>query len=506
MATPLGPVETRLGLPFETHSDDPPPENIIAYISVEGAASVFAADAAQSLNEKTDAYHAPRDRRDTVRKDLEGSGFLILAESRLGFSVSAPPEAYEDLTGGKVVAKERLMYAEENCIRYVTHLDIVGDEQPDALGVAKTKSDSTAIDGVVLERPRMLNAMFPSPVPPATPKFHLRVPDDVATLLNAKPAHQAGHRGQDVLVAMPDSGQFRHPFFTAHNYRVRTPITVVPGTNRSKDPVGHGTGESANIFAVAPAAVLQAIRASNNSGDLVGAIAGFLRAKDVNPRIITNSWGGDGPFPPPGPLDAGELAFAAEIQDAIDQNILVVFSAGNGQFSMEPQVPGVLAAGGAFVGQNGDLRASDYTSGYRSPWFGGVRVPTVSGLVGMRPRAQYLMLPIPPACMIDIDESMTDLPADETTDGTMGNDGWALFSGTSAAAPQLAGAAAVLIGAMPDLTPAQVIQALTVTAVDVVAGRCHPRFNNAALTGQDDATGTGLVDVAAALKFAQDNF
>jgi subtilisin family serine protease len=205
-------------------------------------------------------------------------------------------------------------------------------------------------------------------------------------------------------------------------------------------------------------------------------------------------------------LDPGELAFVAEIQDAIAQDILVVFSAGNGQFSVEPQVPGVLAAGGAFVGANGELRASDYASGYRSPFFQGVDVPTVCGLVGMLPRAQYLMLPIQPACMIDIDESLPDLPGDPTTDGTTGNDGWALFSGTSAAAPQLAGAAAVLIGAMPNISPAQVVQALTATAIDVVSGRCHPRFNNAAGIGPDLATGAGLVDVAAALKFAQDNF
>jgi subtilisin family serine protease len=497
---------SRLGLPFETWSDDPPPENILAYISVEGASSVFT-HGVRSLEQPLEAYYARQDRRDMVRRDLEGSGFQILAESRLGFSVNAPPEAYEELTGGSVVAKERLMYAEENCIRYVTHLDIIGDAQPETLGIAKTRSDSTAIDGIVLERPRMLNAVFPSPVPPSTAKFHLRVPDDVATLLNAKPAHQAGHRGQDVLVAMPDSGQFRHPFFTAHGYRIRTPITVVPGTNRARDPVGHGTGESANIFAVAPASVLQPIRASNNSGDLVGAITAFLTAKELNPkpRIITNSWGGDGPFPP-GPLDPGELAFVAEIQDAIAQDILVVFSAGNGQFSVEPQVPGVLAAGGAFVGPNGELRASDYASGYRSPFFQGVDVPTVCGLVGMLPRAQYLMLPIQPACMIDIDESLPDLPGDPTTDGTTGNDGWALFSGTSAAAPQLAGAAAVLIGAMPNISPAQVVQALTATAIDVVSGRCHPRFNNAAGIGPDLATGAGLVDVAAALKFAQDNF
>jgi hypothetical protein len=68
---------------------------------------------------------------------------------------------------------------------------------------------------------------------------------------------------------MPDSGQYRHPYFTANGYQVKTPITVVPGTNRGKDPVGHGTGESANIFALALGAILQAIRTSNSAGQLV---------------------------------------------------------------------------------------------------------------------------------------------------------------------------------------------------------------------------------------------
>ena len=95
------------------------------------------------------------------------------------------------------------------------------------------------------------------------------------------------------------------------------------------------------------------------------------------------------PFPPAGTPDEFELALAAEIVDAIEQGILVVFSAGNGQFSIEPQVPGVLAAGGVFLDSAGSLRASDYASGFASPWFRGVTVPTVSGLVGMRPRAQY---------------------------------------------------------------------------------------------------------------------
>ena len=149
-----------------------------------------------------------------------------------------------------------------------------------------------------------------------------------------------------------------------------------------------------------------------------------------------------------------------------------------------------------------ELQASDYASGYDSPWFQGVTVPTVCGLVGLKPRAQYIMLPIPPGCEIDEAESQPDLPNDPDSDGTSPNDGWALFSGTSAAAPQVAGVVALLLGAKPGLTPAQVTEALTKTAIDVTAGRCHPRFNSLAGVGPDAATGAGLVNAKAAVDYA----
>ncbi|MCL6739358.1 S8 family serine peptidase [Streptomyces neyagawaensis] len=81
-----------------------------------------------------------------------------------------------------------------------------------------------------------------------------------------------------------------------------------------------------------------------------------------------------------------------------------------------------------------------------------------------------------------------------------------MFSGTSAAAPQVAGAAAVLLGARPELNPAQVVEALATTAVDVTIGANHPRFNRPARIGPDEATGAGLVNVDAALSFALDGF
>jgi subtilisin family serine protease len=215
--------------------------------------------------------------------------------------------------------------------------------------------------------------------------------------------------------------------------------------------------------------------------------------------------GGDAPFPPLGNLDESDLAIKVEIQDAIEQGILVVFSAGNGQFSVESQVPGVFAAGGVFAEADGNLRASDYASGYQSPWFNEVIVPSACGLVGLLPRAQYLMLPVPPGCELDQVESQ---PSDDDLNGdsTLNNDGWALFSGTSAAAPPIAGAAAILLGAMPRLKPAKIVEALSRTAVDVVVGHNHPRFNNSATPGPDLATGTGLIDVGSGLNYARSHF
>ena len=226
---------------------------------------------------------------------------------------------------------------------------------------------------------------------------------------------------------MVDSGWFRHPFFTAHGYDVQPPTTVVPGTNPARDPHGHGTGESANVFAIAPEAVLRPVRAADTRGDLVGALAGFVRAKTSRPDVLTNSWGGDY-NPVPARPDPADRPLILEIRDAISQGIVVVFAAGNGQFGVEAQVPGVIAVGGVFASAGLELRASDYASGYHSEWFGGVDVPTVSGLVGMRPRASYIMLPIPAGCPIDVERAAAGSGggAGDPPDGTSANDGWVL--------------------------------------------------------------------------------
>jgi subtilisin family serine protease len=472
------------------------PEQVFGYVSVRAKGGTSALEA-EDLSDAKPFHSTAKDRQEATRI-LGRVGLEVTAESRLGFAVVGKPGAYEELSGGELVTRELLLHAEAGRRRYVTHIDIVGAGQPPDLGVGAIASGSKVLRALLAARPRIPQAMFPSPLAPSVPKFHLRVPDDVALLLGATPAHRTGHRGEGVSVAMVDSGQYPHPYFIARGYDVKPAKTLVPGTDPGKDPVGHGTGESANLFAVAPHASLHPYRAANENGRLVAAIAAFMAAKDARPRpkILTNSWGGDGPYPP-GPLSQWDRTWALEIRDAVDQGIVVVFSAGNSSFTVEPQVPGVLAAGGAYVNPQLELSASNYASGYVGPWFNRT-VPTVCGLVGMLPRAQYLLLPVPPRSEIDVAEAQAQ--QDDPPDGTRPDDGWALFSGTSAAAPQLAGVAALLLGAKNDLTPQQVIEALALTAMDVRAGRCHPRFNHPAGPGRDLATGYGLVNAERALQ------
>jgi subtilisin family serine protease len=484
-------------LPAITESDNPFPDQIIGYVSVRGKESVFD-NPKKGLHQNASAYHAePKDIK-TVRRDLERSGFKILAESQLGLSVLGEAKQFEQLTGGEVRIVEKLVHKGGDVHEYVTHLDIKGKNQPKTLGVGRPKSKSLKIDGVVLEKPTQFQAVFPSPIPLPSPKYHLNPPNDIAVLLGAVEAHQQGFRGQDVTIAMPDSGWYRHPYFTANRYNIKTPIVAVPGDNPSKDPAGHGTAQSANIFAVAPAATLQPIRVGT------GSRAAFLKAKALKPQIITNSLFAPSDYPPAPDPDEHDLSLAAEIKDAIEKGILVIFAAGNGQFSIEPQVPGVLAAGGVYVDENGVYKASDMASGYRSPWFGGVVVPTVCGLCGMQGDLKYLMLPVPAGSRLD--HTASKGVGGAKRDFTAQDDGWAVLSGTSSAAPQVAGAAALILSARPRLRPEQIIDALSQTALDIVLGHSFSQFNQPAGLGFDNATGWGLINASAAVEYAMKHF
>jgi subtilisin family serine protease len=159
------------------------------------------------------------------------------------------------------------------------------------------------------------------------------------------------------------------------------------------------------------------------------------------------------------------VALEAEIQAAVRRGVIIVFSAGNGHYSFPGQMPDVISAGGVFVDQRGALQASDYASAFASSIYSGRSVPDVCGLVGLLPHGNYLALPVPAGCRLDTEGLAYD--------GTPPNDGWGVFSGTSAAAPQLAGLCALLLQADATLSPSDVKAILRRTARDVATGHAN---------------------------------
>jgi subtilisin family serine protease len=361
---------------------------------------------------------------------LQDAGFEVLQISALTINIAGSPETYKKAFETTIVADERSVLKELGERSTATFLDSSDTGLSGLINTVGTRFEDV-LEGVAIEEPRYF--MAPSMFAPLKSYWHLRVPGDISLGCNADRAHRGGITGRGIKIAMVDSGHYSHPFFAGRGYRV-SPVVLGPAAaNPAKDESGHGTGESANIFAVAPDIQLMPVKIN-----FVNSIGAFNAAVALAPDIITCSWGSSNQN---GPLSAADQALAAAISVAVASGITVVFSAGNGHWGFPGQHPDVISAGGVFMNPDESLRASDYASGFMSNIYPGRRVPDLSGLVGMKPKAIYIMLPIESGDDIDVQLSGGTHPnGDETTN----SDGWGAFSGTSAAAPQLAGAAALV--------------------------------------------------------------
>jgi serine protease AprX len=321
------------------------------------------------------------------------------------------------------------------------------------------------------------------------------VPDDVALVLRATPAHERGVTGRGVLVAMSDTGFYRHPFYAWHGYNYNATLSP-DAINVDTDDFGHGTAEAANIFAVARDIDFVGVKMGGNP------TLAFKTASDLEPAVMTNSWGYD--LAGLATLPNFLLPLEAAVIEAVRQRgITVCFSAGNGQIAFPGMMPDVLAVGGVFayenlVGNDFQLEASNYASSFDSLIYPGRHVPDVCGLVGMQPRAIYIELPLQPGCTIDVGLSGAAFP---NRDETAPDDGWTVISGTSAASPQAAGVCALLKQAQPGLSPSLVKNILRASARDVQAGASNN--GQPAGPGHDGATGAGLMDAFAAYRLGR---
>lgn len=465
----------------------PMPERIYAQASPRsvGGRSLFDAVTPITASHAVD-YSSEEALVRTAAVRLRNTGFEVLQVSRTTINIAGPPALYNDVFDTTLFTEERPVIKEGAREDTATFVETPDSDLPGLIDTSRSPLGDV-LEGVAIEEPRYF--MEHAFAPPRT-YWHLRVPGDVSAGVNAERAHRAGITGRGVKVVMTDTGWYRHPYFETRGYR-SGPVVLGPGTaNPADDENGHGTAESANAFAVAPDIDFTMVKLG-----FTNTIGSFNAAVALAPDIISNSWGSSIRTPP---LTAADQALAAAIAAAVADGIIVVFSAGNGHFGFPGQHPDVISAGGVFLHPDGSMEASSYASGFASEIYPGRTAPDVSGLVGMRPRAAYIMLPLQAGCLIDSDLAGGTHPDGDETDA---EDGWAAISGTSAAAPQIAGVCALVRQAWPTATPTEVRDLLCDTGRDVTEGT--GANGNVAGPGHDLATGHGLVDAHRAVLLAK---
>lgn len=457
---------------------------VIATVSPRsvGPNSLFESEI-QITSENVSQYESdPSDVRDAKRA-LSRAGFHVFEESssEVSISVGGSSKLFKEFFGAKISKQKAETGPGEETTFMAT-----ADTPEEALMRAPDEF-AALIEGAVIARPPTYFAE--SAIPPAAPVHasayqYLNVPDGIATVLRASRVHRLGVTGKNIVVAMLDTGHYRHPFFSARGYRIYKTILAPGASNPLADTHGHGTGESANIFACAPDCRLQPVKMGN---DTVGAINAAMNGP-YKPKILTNSWGYSADKP--GTAIPNWLKpLEAAVSLAVKKGVVVCFSAGNGHYGFPGSHPDVISVGGVHVNlpNENDLEASSYASSFKSTWYPGRNCPDLCGLTGKRVniggwKAPSILLPVQAGSQLD--------GIDPTTGSA--NDGYGLFSGTSAACPQIAGIVALMLEKNAALTPAKVKQKLKKSARDIKKGKTY--MGDTAVAGPDLATGAGLAD------------
>jgi subtilisin family serine protease len=456
-----------------------------AVLASQSGTSMFASDVSLGPD-SIDQFAPPVGRGVQAATILQSLGFRVRHIGSFSVSGDGPPGLWEQIFGTRIEKRSQPIseaHPELGEVTYWSHIVGVDFTIPNNL--------QGLVDRAYPQRPPFL---FESPLPPRVGYHNLRVPADVAMVLRSTSAHKLGVTGKGVLVAMVDTGFYKHPFYAWHGYNYNA--TLAPDATRlERDDSGHGTAEAANIFATAPDIDFIGVKWGINP------TLAFKTASDLYPAVMTNSWGYSisGSTLPNflKPLEA------AVIEAVRKRGITVCFSAGNGHYGFPAQMTEVISVGGVYAHQNlagndFQLEASNYASSFDSKIYPGRHVPDVCGLVGMKPRGIYIMLPTPSSSHIDRNLAGTAYP---NKDETAPDDGWAVISGTSASSPQIAGVCALLKQVQPGLPPNLIKAILRAAARDVKTGQSA--HGQPAGEGHDGATGAGLVDAYKAYQLAR---
>lgn len=426
-----------------------------------------------------------RPRADAVEgavRRLKRLGFEVLRRGRFGITIAGHCELVSEVLGVQLIVQAR---PQRTSVRSTQNF-AVSYQAPQAVDLYVAPSDSLTVSSAV--SPHIDHFVFTPPpqlfvelsdTPPHCNYFTL---DGAAIrrLLNVP----EGVSGEGVKVAIVDTGFFKHPFYTSHNFDYR-PMASATAPDPEKDRIGHGTAISFNALTVAPRATLLGFKQTEPPQDALEA------ASDAGADIISASWGWD--------KEQSFPILEATIRALVREGKIVVFASGNGLQAWPGSMPEVISVGGVFSAQDGTLEASNFASGYLSSLYPGRRVPDIAGLCGQRPAGIYITMPSAPGSILDNNLSGPSFP---DRDETEADDGWLCSSGTSSAAPQVAGLIALLLEqARRDrivLTSERIRDVLQQSAKPVERGSSAQGIP--AVGHPNIAVGYGLVDAGNALE------
>jgi len=282
-------------------------------------------------SENVSRFGVSSDRLQAAAQRLREAGFDVLDIGKLSITIAAAPEVYQRSLSTTLEAVERPVIKELGQTDIATFINAVDDKPFGEIDVSQTEWHGL-LDGIAINEPvYYFQSGLPAVVPPATPNEYLSVPEGVAQGLKATLAHQQGITGKGVKVVMVDSGWYPHPFFSQRNYTVDV-VLAPSSTDLWRDDSGHGTGESANVLAIAPNVSLTMVKADvalSGKHRHVNSISAFRTAVALQPDIICCSWGSDQRRKN---LSPQNRVLAALVADAVRQGIIVIFAAGNGQY------------------------------------------------------------------------------------------------------------------------------------------------------------------------------
>ncbi len=399
----------------------------------------------EKLNQHTySAFIPPPGAIPAVKKKFTREGFSLEAESGVGLTLSAGKELFDAFFKADVQKKR---------IKFIKEFDYWVHETDSEL---ESPICREYIEKVFLPKQFfVLNQHMKETAMPELDYYHLKVPAGIREVAKVEAFNRENREGRGIKAAMIDTGLYPHRYYQESGYTFRVK-PAVEGFDSTRDERGHGTGMTSVLLAVAPGVDFTMVKAADDAYSYP--IPAFQRAVGTEPEIINCSWG----------IIGYEPHLYLEISHAIDKNIIVVFSAGNGSrdrrgASLQTIAhPDVVSVGGCYPCPDGSLEVSDISSGYYSDIFAGRYAPDICGICGHLPYAQLILFPSEPGSIFDKYNGQRD--------GTKPEDGWFVSSGTSAAAAYVSGLVALMLREYPFINRKNIKKYLEKCCVDVHKG------------------------------------